>query len=244
MAFGKLNGQTTFLFDLDGTLLPMDTAAFERVYFQGLSKRMAGLMTAKELLYQVWGGTKCMMSNNGKMTNREAFQNYFNTYTSLDYDQCEMLFDAFYNNEFNDCVSACQLSDVSRQIIETLRSKGYQCAVATNPIFPQVATYARLRWLGIDPESFPLVTTFEDSHYAKPNPQYYQEVCDRLGVAPQSCVMVGNDVREDGIAASLGMRVMLIEDCLLNPKKLPTDAFVMGSLAQFAKWCEELEPIA
>ena len=110
-------------------------------------------------------------------------------------------------------------------------------------IFPQIATYSRLNWLHIDPESLPLVTTFENSHSAKPNPAYYKEVCESLKVAPEDCIMIGNDVAEDGIAKKLGMEVMLIEDCLLNKDNLPTDDFQMGSLKDLLEWAKSLPEV-
>lgn len=135
---------------------------------------------------------------------------------------------------------ACQISERSRKIIDVLQEKGYRTAIATNPIFPQIATDSRLKWLGIDPARFPLVTTFEHSHHAKPDPRYYQEVCERLQVNPHDCVMVGNDVIEDGIAATLGMRVMFITDCLLHEEKLSEVDHEMGTLAEFHEWCLQL----
>ena len=118
--------------------------------------------------------------------------------------------------------------------------EGYTVAVATNPIFPEIATQSRLRWAGLEGVTFPLVTTFETSTYAKPNPEYYRQVCDRLGVQPKDCIHIGNDVLEDGAAKTLGVEVLLIEDCLVNEKQLPTEGFSMGSLEDLLAWAEAL----
>ena len=61
----------------------------------------------------------------------------------------------FYANEFQNCVNACKVTNLSKEIVSTLQEKGYTVAIATNPIFPQIATYSRLNWLHIDPESLP-----------------------------------------------------------------------------------------
>ena len=45
---------------------------------------------------------------------------------------------------------------------------------------------------------------------------------------------------EDGIAASLGMRVILIEDFLLHREKLSGQSFETGSLAAFYEWVQAL----
>ena len=81
---------------------------------------------------------------------------------------------------------SARVTDVSREIVHTLQGKGYQVAIATNPIFPRIATWSRLAWLGLSAGEFPLVTTFENSHFAKPNPRYYLEVCEKLGVRPKT----------------------------------------------------------
>ena len=230
----------TVLFDLDGTLLPMDMNEFEKEYFSGLCRRMASRAKPEEMYQYIWGGTRAMVENDGQKTNREVFRDYLNENTPLNYDVCEPEFLDFYQNDFQSCVRICHITDLSKKIVAALRGKGYTVAIATNPIFPQVATYSRLRWLDMDPESFPLVTTFENSHFAKPNPSYYKEVCEKLGVRPEDCVMVGNDVVEDGIAASLGMRVILIEDFLLHREKLSGQSFETGSLAAFYEWVQAL----
>lgn len=240
MGFQNYQFQKTILFDLDGTLLPMDMRNFEKKYFMELSNKLKNRIHPKELYKVIWDGTKQMILNDGSKTNQEAFRHYLNEHTILNYDECEDEFMDFYKNDFQKCVTACNLTDLSKKIIEELQNKGYQVAIATNPIFPQIATYSRLKWLNIEPERFPLVTTFENSHYAKPNPKYYEEVCHKLKVKPENCIMVGNDVKEDGVAAKIGIEVKLIEDCLLNADQLSIESFEKGSLLQFYTWCRNL----
>ena len=236
-----LAGRPAILFDLDGTLLPMDLKTFERAYFTGLTEAFPEF-GPEELVRLVWAGTKAMVRNDGSRTNREAFADTFTRESGVDYYANEERFLSYYRTGFERCAAVCRCTSLSREIVDTLRDKGYLVAVATNPIFPQIATAARLRWLGLDAASFPLVTTFENSHFAKPNPLYYREVCNVLGVAPGDCIMVGNDVEEDGSARALGMEVLLIRDCLLNPKGLSTEGFLMGSLEDLLAWARALPP--
>lgn len=231
------------LFDLDGTLLPMDIEKFTKMYFQGLCKSMIGKIEPEVLVKGIWESTKQMVLNDGSKTNEEVFKESFNQIMPYSYEKSEPIFMEFYKNEFQDCVKACNPSEMSKLIVSTLLDKGYTVAIATNPIFPQIATYSRLNWLGIDPKIFPLVTTFENSHSAKPNPLYYQEVCSKLGVLPSDCIMIGNDVKEDGVASSLGMKVILVSDCLLNTENLPTDSFEMKSLAEILDWAKKVSVV-
>ena len=62
-----------------------------------------------------------------------------------------------------------------------------------------------------------LVTSYETSHYCKPDPRYYTEFLDKLGLNPKDCLMIGNDVGEDIKAAqSLGISTFLITDCVIG----------------------------
>ena len=49
---------------------------------------------------------------------------------------------------------------------------------------------------GLQPEVFAPITTYENSRYCKPNPDYYREILDKLGLLPEDCIMVGNGVAE------------------------------------------------
>lgn len=239
MGFSTSAARPVVLFDLDGTLLPMDMKAFERAYFGGLCRTFTEY-TPEDLVRWVWAGTKAMAMNDGSRPNREAFAEVFTRESGVDYFENEERFLDYYRTVFQQCRDVCPITDVSRRIVETLRQKGYLVAIATNPIFPEVATVSRLSWLGLDAASFPLVTTFENSVHAKPSLEYYRDVCRALGVEPADCVMIGNDVMEDGCAASLGMEVFLVEDFLLNTKELSTDGFAMGSLQDVLDWAEAL----
>ena len=69
------------LFDLDGTLLPMDQDLFVKTYFKRLAAKLApyGYEPA-QLIDAIWTGTAAMVRNNGRQTNENAF---WNTFTGL-----------------------------------------------------------------------------------------------------------------------------------------------------------------
>ena len=48
-------------------------------------------------------------------------------------------------------------------------------------------------------------------------------------LTPEACVMVGNDVGEDMIAAELGMRVFLLTDWLVNKDGADISRYPHGS---------------
>ena len=51
-----------------------------------------------------------------------------------------------------------------------------------------------------------------------------------MGLNPSECIMVGNDVGEDMIAATLGLDVFLVTDYLINTKGLDTSNYPQGDL--------------
>lgn len=227
------------LFDLDGTLLPMDMDLYIKMYFGGLAEKMNDL--SPEIIHKMlWEGIIAMMKNNGPRTNREVFAEVFTARTGRDYYAGEKDFDSFYLTLYQRCLAACQPTEKARQIVDALQKKGYTVAIATSPLYPAIATQSRVAWAGLGDCDFPLVTTFDDFHTAKPNPDYYLEVCEKLGVRPQDCIMVGNDAEEDGAARAAGMDVIMVTDCLINKKNLPLEGFYPATLGDVLTWAENL----
>ena len=96
-----------------------------------------------------------------------------------------------------------------------------------------VRKFRNFKKTGQEPEDFALVTTYENSRYCKPNPDYYRDILTRLGKRPENCLMVGNDVGEDMIPArAVGMQVFLLETCLINKKGLELEQFPRGGFAE------------
>lgn len=81
---------------------------------------------------------------------------------------------------------------------------GMDVVLAPNPLFSAVATLGRMGWDGLDKADFLRVTTYENSHYCKPNPAYYQEILDVLGPKAEKCAMVGNATADDLSAEQVG----------------------------------------
>ena len=79
---------TTVLFDLDGTLLPMDQDEFLKVYFGLLVQKMAPHgYEARHLINAVWTGTAAMVGNDGRRSNEEVFWECFEQFIKVDRDE-------------------------------------------------------------------------------------------------------------------------------------------------------------
>ena len=205
------------LFDLDGTLLPMDQDVFTHGYFNLLCRKLAGHgYDPDQLVKAVWKGTGAMVKNDGSCSNEEVFWRCFSSIYGEDALRDIPLFNAFYANEFQQAKALCGFNPKAKEVVELSKSLGLRVALATNPLFPAVATESRIRWAGLEPEDFEFYTTYENIGYCKPNPAYYVEILRRMALDASECLMVGNDVGEDMVAETLGMKVFLLTDCLIN----------------------------
>lgn len=232
---------TTVLFDLDGTLLPMDQDAFTRAYFKLLAAKLAPHgYEPKELVESIWSGTEAMVRNDGTRTNEEAFWDKFASIYGEKSRADEPLFEDFYANEFSGAQSVCGYDPRAAEIVHRLQGRGFRVALATNPIFPRIATESRIRWAGLEPSDFALVTTYENATYCKPNPDYYREILEKLGLKAEECLMVGNDVAEDGAAQKLGIPVFFLTPCLINPQGKDISMFPHGGFDELAAYLEQL----
>lgn len=218
----------TILFDLDGTLLPLDQQEFTETYFRALAAKLAPLgYEKKKLIETVWSGSKAMVCNDGGASNRERFWETF--YAAFGYsDTVEATTDAFYGAEFDGVRCILRAERDLGELMHTLRARGFTLVLATNPIFPMVAVETRLRWIGLSAADFSLVTSYENSRYCKPNLNYYRQIFAQLDREPARCLMVGNNVQEDMCAARLGAAVYLVTDYLENPEAAGIDGFPRG----------------
>ena len=229
------------LFDLDGTLLPMDQNVFVKECFSGYAKKMMPYgYKADDIINAVIQGVGAMAKNDGKKTNEVVYWNKFAEILGEDIRKYEYVFEDFYNNEFQKLQNVCGFEPKAKEVIELAKERGFRVALATSPVFPKIATESRLRWAGFEPSDFEIVTTYEDYSFAKPNLGYYKEVTKILGVEPEECVMVGNDVLEDMIASELGMKVFLLTDCIINKKNQDTSEFAQGSYPELIDFVKNL----
>ena len=65
------------LFDLDGTLLPLDLELFIQKYFEKLAPFFAHKIEPEILIKELWTSTMSMLKNSGTLTNEEVFMASF-----------------------------------------------------------------------------------------------------------------------------------------------------------------------
>jgi len=215
------------LFDLDGTLLPMDLDAFTKQYFGAIAKWLAphGFEPAATV-DAILKGSYAMVKNDGGQSNEQAFWTYFESRMGK-VDRA--LFDAFYREKAPALVAACEQNPRAREAVGLVREAGALAILATNPMFPEIFTRLRAERAGLPLSDLALITTYENSCHCKPNPDYYRDILQSLSLAPEDCLMVGNDVEEDILpAASLGLSTFLVTDWLINKKERDISGYPHG----------------
>lgn len=232
---------TAILFDLDGTLLPMDQDKFVKSYIGRMARKLAPHGYDPELLTAgLWKGTGAMVKNTGEKTNEEVFWNVFNAVLGKDCRIDDEKFMDYYRNEFQLVAQDCGYDPRAAETIREIKSLGFRVALATNPLFPSIATCSRAKWAGLNPDDFEIITTYENSRHSKPNPDYYRDILATLDLKPENCVMVGNDVQEDMVAQTLGMKVFLLTDSLINRTGEDISRYPHGSFGELMNFIREL----
>lgn len=231
----------TILFDLDGTLLPFWQDDFIHTYFKALTACAAPMgYDGKQLTSAVWKGTAAMVSNDGSVTNRQAFWEVFTQELGIAAMALESILNDFYAREFDAVRSVLREPADHSQLIAGLRRKGYQVILATNPIFPAVAVATRLGWVGLTEGDFDYITTYENSRHSKPNPDYYRDILAHTGREPEECLMIGNNPVDDMAALQAGLSGYLVTDYIENPDGRSIEAYPRGTFQTLVHELERL----
>ncbi len=228
-----------FLFDLDGTLLSMNQELFMKYYFGEFSKKMMPLGHDPKLIINgMVAGQQAMVKNDGSATNEIVFWETFEGLTHIKKESIEQDIITFYANEFLKAKEACAANPYSKKIITLLKEKGYRIICATNPLFPHLATHQRINWADLSVDDFDYVTTYENAHYCKPNPKYYQEVLQMNNLLAEDVIMIGNDIEEDGAAFKIGIEVIFVTDELIESDQT-IEALFSGTLENIYHFLKE-----
>jgi len=208
------------LFDLDGTLLPVDTDRFVEHYVKALIPYVTDYFKPEEFVKILWDSTNEMIKNqDAGLTNEEVFTKHFIEKTGINKSDIWPIFDRFYEEHFPKLKVHTEPNEMAYKIVETAKEQGRKIIIATNPVFPRAAIHERLNWLGLLDFPFELVTVYEESHFCKPQPLFFKEALDRANLSPDNAIMIGNDMQEDMVASQIGMDTYLVTDYLVDRGK-------------------------
>lgn len=231
----------SLLLDLDDTLLTNDINQFLPVYLKKLSEYV-GMADSKAFINHLLKATSQMILNNdpGKSL-EEVFDEHFYPALGINRADIETKIDAFYTNIFPSLQPLTSPRPEAVELVDHALSKGYQVVVATNPVFPRKAVLHRLHWANLPPDRylFSLITSYEQFHFAKPNPAYFVEILAQLGWPNQPIAIIGNDFNED-ITPSMEMGI----PCFwVNPngdtREIP-EPCSSGPLSKAKDWIDQM----
>ncbi|GAB4581874.1 MAG: hypothetical protein Fur0022_46260 [Anaerolineales bacterium] len=233
----------TLLIDLDNTLLGNDMETFLPAYLQNLGRCFIQYAEPEKMLKALLNATQKMIENNQPtQTLKEVFDTHFYPALNLSYETPQETLTQFYEYEFPKLRSLTQTRPEALALIQYGLQQGFQIAVATNPLFPSTAIHQRLEWAGLSPTEAPFahITTYENAHFAKPNPAYYAEILTYLGWPEQPILMVGDDWERDIFPAQqLGLSSFWVNDAGgQNKTPSPTSA---GPLSALVPWLRQAD---
>jgi len=232
----------TLLFDLDDTLLDTNLEAFLPAYFQALSEHLAPYVAPGLMVSALISGMSLMMDNDHpSRTLEEVFDEDFYKKISIPKQDLVQVLEDFYDNKFPRLKEKTMPRPEAVPLIEWVLSQGCRVAIATDPLFPRKATYHRLRWAGFNPESFELVSSFENFHFSKLHTAFYAEMLGQLGWPDGPILMIGDDIQRDVVPAErIGLKTYLIEGVSASS---PGREAGRGKLADFRPWLESQDPV-
>ena len=240
----------TLLLDLDDTLLETNMGAFIPAYFQALSKHLAKYALPEKMLPALMKGTELMLaSEDPTRTLQTVFEAYFYPNLGVPKEQLQHEIEQFYDEVFPSIGVVTKKREGAVDLVDWAFTKGYRVAIATDPLFPRKAVDHRVRWAGLDPKRFELISSFETFHFTKSHPAYYAEVLGQLGWPNGPVLMVGNDIDRDlKPAQSLGLKTYHVTDESASGSG-PFDAAQgrpeadgRGRLADLRSWLESTDP--
>lgn len=210
-----VRGRKNFLIDLDGTLLENRAPFFLYANILLMVKRFGPLFGWHNTVGKIRAGLSLILedSSSRTTTNYQTLHDFFlqNTRQS-DHDTIMRLWD-FYLKDFPQLKALTYPVKGAQQALHSLRSKGKKLFLATNPIWPEVCVIKRLEWADLSASLFEQITHSQNWSACKPSTLYYQKILHEWSLDPEDCLMIGNDVKKDWPATSVGI------PCLILPER-------------------------
>jgi FMN phosphatase YigB (HAD superfamily) len=235
----------TLLLDLDDTLLDTNVAEFVPAYFQALARHLSSWVKPDLMMSALMAGTQSMLSNeNPALTLEQVFDLDFYPKLGMTKQELHDIIDDFYDNVFRSLGSVTRQRAGAVDLVDWAQENGHRVVVATDPLFPRKAVFERIRWAGLDPARFELISSYETFHFTKSHSAYYAELLGRLGWPEGPVLMVGNDVDRDlRCAQELGLATYQVDGPSSAASAEPADRIVgRGTLVDLRQWLQSSDP--
>jgi len=234
----------TLLLDLDDTLLINNIERFIPAYMQSLSWYLQELVDPGLLVKELLSATRRMIQNDRPdCTLQEIFEETFYPAIGVEPEELQQPIAQFYGTIFPTLRHLTQPQPGAIKLVEEAFERGYRVGIATNPLFPLTAIQQRLEWAGLSPAKYPFeaIASFENYHFAKPNPALFMEMLARMGWPEGPIVMIGDSRGNDILPAlQAGLKAYWINPNGKTKIESPGQYF-SGSISGALAWLNQID---
>lgn len=208
------------LFDLDGTLLRAQMREFISRYLRALSVYCADIVEPETFEKTLLGIIRDLIhtEGDGLRTNEERVFSKMEKDLAISESKMRESLALFEKNDLHGLQSFIRPIPLAKQIVKNCHAAGVPLVLATNPVFPLFMIRARMQWAELEEDSFTYMTSYENSYYCKPQSGYFEAIAAHLNVAPENCLMIGNDLNHDLAAVATGMKAYLVDTWVIDRK--------------------------
>lgn len=235
--------KNTIIFDLDGTLLPMDNDLFLKTYISSISQFFSQDIDPNRFAKALLEASELTIMDNTPEKNETTYMKYFGELLGVDPNTYHNKFYDYYKTTFDICKKTTSESKEMKKAVSILKEKGYDLVIATNPLLPLISNLKRIKWAGLNTDDFIHITSFESCTSCKPRKAFYQEVLTNINKSPEECIMIGNDTRDDLSIMQLGVETYLITDCIIEHNEQTITPTYRGTYKDFLQFTKELKSL-
>jgi len=237
---------TTLLFDLDGTLIDMRPRGLRLRFMTRAFLRYLGAIPFWKLPTAFSKAMQNLQNNTSSFTNYKTFLQTLSSYTKTDPQEIERRTRLLISQDFARFSSSFIPRAGAKETVELGKTLGYKLVLATNPVWPLDAIRFRASWGGIQTDPFDFISHSEIMNRAKPSPEYYEQLLQKIETPAENCLMIGNDPHKDLPAGEAGIRTFLVEkpeteknwDIICRDPRLNG----WGTLFDLQEWMKENAP--
>jgi FMN phosphatase YigB (HAD superfamily) len=203
------------LFDLDATLIRVQTETFVREYVRALSAALAEALRlpVARCAQALRSAAQAVVADlDPSCGNRAVFERSLAESLAMPLAPLREVFERAQAAIYPSLAPLIAPEPAALPLLERLLAREVAFAVVTNPVFSLETIRQRMVW-GNLPLDLPyaLITSLDELHFAKPRPHFYEEVLARIGFEPDQAIMVGDDFQNDiAPAQAVGMHTYWI----------------------------------